>query len=88
MSVHSVETQSQSRILRSDDRDYGTARFSSDRRRLLTITGSAAVEVTVKPDLARMAPIAFDLVRGWVLMGSQDGRAYCSDVRTAQRTAI
>jgi WD40 repeat protein len=45
LSVHSVEALSQSRTLRSDDRNYGTAHFSSDGRRLLTITGSATVEV-------------------------------------------
>jgi WD40 repeat protein len=138
LSVLSVEIQSQPRILRSDGRNYGTARFSTDGRRLLTITGSATVEVldtnsgalqlkiccstiygetTFTPDsmvivtaghwpafwdvrsgkLARrltgdrefqtFRPIAFDPMRGWVLMGSQDGRVYCWDMRTGQRTA-
>jgi WD40 repeat protein len=138
LSVHSVETQSQARILRSDDRNYGTARFSSDGRRLLTITGAATVEVldpnsgalqlticcstiygetTFSPDgtmivtaghwpafwdtrsgklLRRLTgdrefqtfrPIAFDPMRSWVLMGSQDGRVYCWEVSTGRRTA-
>jgi WD40 repeat protein len=138
LTVHSVQDLSLSHSLRSDDRNYGTARFSSDGRRLLTITGSAAIEVldtgsgelqlkiccstiygeiAFSPDgsmivtaghwpalwnaqsgnlLRRLTgdrefqtfrPIAFDVVRGWVLMGSQDGRVYAWDLRTGKRIA-
>jgi WD40 repeat protein len=124
--------------LRSDDRNYGTIRFSSDGGRLLTITGSGTIEVldaksgelqlqiccstiygetAFSPDgtmivtaghwpalwdarsgkLVRrltgdrefetFRPIAFDPVRGWVVMGSQDGRVYAWDLRTGQRAA-
>ena len=124
--------------LRSDHRNYGTVRFSSDGRRLLTTTGAATIEVldtdfgdlkvkvccstiggeaafspdgsmivtaghwpalwdarsgkvvrrlTEDREFLTFLPIAFDPMRGWVLMGSQDGRVYCWDMHTGQRTA-
>jgi len=126
------------RSVRSDDRNYGTIRFSADGRSLLTTTGIATIEVfdadsgelqlkiccstiggeaALSPDgtlivtaghwpalwdarsgklIRRLTgdrefltflPIAFDPVRGWVLMGSQDGRVYAWDPRTGQRVA-
>jgi WD40 repeat protein len=138
LAVASVASLSPLRSLRSDDRNYGTIRFSSDGRRLLTTTGAATIEVfdadsgelqlkiccsTIGGDAAfspdgsmivtaghwpalwgarsgqlirrltgdreflTFLSIAFDLVRGWVLMGSQDGRIYTWDLRTGQRAA-
>lgn len=138
LTVHSVHDLSLSRNLRSDDRNYGTVRFSSDGRRLLTVTGSAAIEVldvdsgktrltvccstiygeaafrpegsmivsaghwpalwdaqsgelvrrlTGDREFQTFRPIVFDLPRGWILMGSQDGRVYAWDVRTGEHTA-
>jgi WD40 repeat protein len=45
LSVYSVEGSLVQRALRSDGRNYGSVRFSPDARRLLTITGSATIEL-------------------------------------------
>jgi len=123
------------RPLRSDDRNYGTVRFSSDGRTLLTISGNGTIqaldgqsgrtrlticcstvygEVAFSPDgrlivnaghwpalwdahtgklVTRLTksrefftfrPIAFDDARGWLFMGSQDGRVYAWNVQTGR----
>jgi WD40 repeat protein len=138
LTAYSVGGLNRLRSLRSDDRNYGTIRFSTDGRSLLTTTGVATIEVfdadsgelqlkiccstiggegAFSPDgtlivtaghwpalwdarsgklIRRLTgdrefltflPIAFDPVRGWVLMGSQDGRIYAWDLRTGQRAA-
>jgi WD40 repeat protein len=137
LTVYSVEDLSLSHSLRSDDRNYGTARFSSDGRHLLTISslaievldvdsgqtpltvccstiygeiayspdgltivsaghwpvlwdarsGRVVRELTHDREFQTLRPIAFDMVRGWILMGSQDGRVYAWDLRTGDRTA-
>jgi WD40 repeat protein len=127
------------RLLRSDERNYGTARFSRDGETILVITGAAGIEtldshsgatqlkiccpsiygeVTFTPDGQAIAnaghwpsvwdarsgelagrltanrqfytfrPIAFDVARGTILMGSQDGRVYVWDLTTKQLVAI
>lgn len=139
LTTYSVGDLSRPRFLRSDDRNYGTARFSSDGRRLLTITGAATIEVldadsgelqlriccttiggetafspdgsmivtaghwpafwdarsgklvrrlTKDREFLTFLSIAFDSVRSWVLMGSQDSRVYAWDLRSGQRAEI
>ena len=45
LNVYSVGSADSPRSLRSDDRNYGTVRFSADGKRLLTTTGAATIEV-------------------------------------------
>jgi len=138
LSTYDVKGLTLLRTQRGDGRNYGTARFSADGRRLLTITGAATIEVmdansgekqtsvccstiygetgfdpdgtmivtaghwpalwdarsgklvrrlTGDREFETFGPIAFDPVRGWILMGSQDGRVYSWDLRTGQRAA-
>jgi WD40 repeat protein len=139
LTVYTVKDLTLLGTLRGDGRNYGTARFSADGRRLLTTTGAATIEVmdansgetqtniccstiygeagfdpdgtmivtaghwpalwdarsgklvrrlTRDREFEAFGPIAFDPVRGWIFMGSQDGRVYSWDLRTGQRTAI
>jgi WD40 repeat protein len=126
-------------FVRSDDRNYGTVRFSSDGKSLLTITGAGTIqtvdtdsgklqvticcstiygEVAFSPDGALIAnaghwpalwdsrsgrlvgrltknreietlrPIAFDIRRGTILMGSQNGRVYAWDLESRRLKAV
>jgi WD40 repeat protein len=139
LTAYSVADLSRPRSVRSDDRNYGTVRFSSDGRRLLTITGSATIELlnadsgkleltvccstiggeaAFSPDGSMIVTaghwpafwdsrsgklirrltrdrefltflsIAFDPIRGGVVMGCQDGRVYAWDLQTGQRAAM
>jgi WD40 repeat protein len=45
LSLYPVEQPARPRFLRSDSRNYGTARFSNDQQNLLIITGRGTIEV-------------------------------------------
>jgi WD40 repeat protein len=127
------------RLLRSDRRNYGSARFSLDGQNLLVITGAGLIEtidarsgtsrlkvccssiygeavftpdaqaianaghwprlwdahtgqligrLTAKREFFAFRPIAFDVGRDAILMGSQDGRVYVWDLKKAQLIAV
>jgi WD40 repeat protein len=139
LGICAFEQSSTPRLLRSDEINYGTVRFSRDGQTVLIITGSGVIEtidaysgaarlkvccssvygeVTFTPDgqaianaghwpsvwdarpgrlLGRLTtsrqfetfrPIAFDVSRGSILMGSQDGRVYAWDLATRQLVAM
>ncbi|MGA2984249.1 MAG: hypothetical protein ABSG32_10555 [Terriglobia bacterium] len=122
-------------VLRDDEANYGTARFTADGRAVLVITGRGSIEVIeiatrrpsfqaccstiygdvafspddvfifnaghqpsiwdtrsgglvarlTKPrEFATFRPIAFDIPRSLVYMGSQNGRVYAWDLKTRQ----
>jgi WD40 repeat protein len=75
---------------------YGDTAFSPDGSMIVTAghwpafwdakSGRLLRRLTRDREFETFRPIAFDTSRGWVLMGSQDGRVYAWDLRTGQRT--
>jgi len=75
----------------------GEAAFSPDGSLIVTAghwpafwdarSGQLIRRLTSDREFLTFLPIAFDPRRGWVLMGSQDGRVYAWDLRTGQRAA-
>ena len=76
---------------------YGEAAFSPDGSMIVTAghwpalrnfrSGNLLRRLTGDREFQTFRPIAFDVVRGWILMGSQDGRVYAWDLQTGERTA-
>jgi WD40 repeat protein len=49
-----------------------------------TESGKLVGHLTAEGEYSEFGPAAFDDVRGWVLMGSRDGRVYAWDTATAE----
>jgi WD40 repeat protein len=77
---------------------YGEAAFTQDERSIANAghwpglwdsrSGQLIARLTKDRQFHAFGPIAFDLAHGTVLMGSQDGRAYCWDLTTRRLIAL
>jgi WD40 repeat protein len=77
---------------------YGEVAFTPDERSIVNAghwpglwdsrSGQLIARLTKDRQFHAFGPIAFDLAHGTVLMGSQDGRAYCWDLTTRRLIAL
>jgi WD40 repeat protein len=77
---------------------YGDAVFTPDGQEIANAghwprlwdarSGSLVAPLTANREISTFRPIAFDLSRDAILMGSQDGRVYAWDLKTKQRIAV
>jgi len=77
---------------------YGEAVFTPDGNEIANaghwprlweaVSGRLITQLTDDREIATFRPIAFDGLRGAMLMGSQDGRVYAWDLETRRRIAV
>lgn len=77
---------------------YGEAAFAPDGRTIISAghwpslwdaaSGQLIARLTGNREFLTFRPIAFDVGRDAILMGSQDGRVYSWDVRSGKRLAV
>jgi WD40 repeat protein len=77
---------------------YGEAVFTPDGRQIANAghwptlwdarSGRLIARLTANREFYTFRPIAFDAIRGAILMGSQDGRVYAWDLDKRQRIAV